>query len=79
MCLLQNIGGFESFHFELCVIRQQINVDHKQYYEKALWEKKSTGSATLKKFRFSTSDFVKEFISRPLIFTFRFPIFDFRF
>ena len=37
---------------------------------KAPWEKKSTGSATLKKFRFSTfdSDFVKEFTSRRLIF-----------
>ena len=48
----------------------------------SLWEKKSFGSATQKKisisdFRLSISDFVKEFISRPPILAFRFPIFDF--
>jgi len=43
----------------------------------ALWQKKSTCSASQKKV--SIFDFVKEFSSQPPIFAFRFPIFDFRF
>eukprot|EP00493_Phyllostaurus_siculus_P022021 UN22351 len=77
--------------YQFSCIRTQANATCMIFLKsyKTLWEKKSTGSATLKKisdfrfpifdFRFSISDFVKEFISRPPIFAFRFPIFDFRF